>query len=104
MNRVLRFKPRGHCFSVAFNKTRMCSDEAHHHPRNLDPHRLLRLPAGKARGQDPGCRRHGGRCAVQKVMSWLPYWRGGGRHSSHGCFSMAPESNVPKSALAIRNF
>ena len=72
--------------------------------RSPDPRCLLRLPAGKVYGQDLGCRQHGGWCAGQKVMSWLPYRRGGGQHSFHSCFSMAPDSSVPKSALAISNF
>lgn len=104
MNRVLCFKPRAIASWWPSVKHECAQMRLTTILRNLDPRRLLRLPAGKARGQDPGCRRHGGRCAGQKVMSWLPYWRGGGRRGSHGCFSTAPESNVPKSALAISNF
>lgn len=50
--------------------------------RNPDPRCLLRLPARKVYGQDLRCRQHGGWCAEQKVMSWLPYRRGGGQQFS----------------------
>lgn len=42
--------------------------------------------------------------AGQEAMTWLPQWPGGGQHSFHRHFSTAPDSSVPKLALAISNF
>lgn len=89
----LTLQAPGHCFSVAFTKMQMCSDETplgKAEPRGC----------GKAPGQDLGCRQHGGWCAGQKGMSCLTPWC---QHSLHSCFSMAPDSSVPKLALATSN-
>lgn len=47
---------------------------------------------------------HGGWSAGQEETTWLPQWPGGGQHSFQCHFSTAPDSSVPKLALAISNF
>lgn len=83
-------------FSVPLHKRQTCSGGSHHHPQ--DPKSLLRLCVQYLGAEAWGW------SAGQEAMTWLPQWLGGGQHGFHRHSSRAPDSSVPKLALAISNF